>query len=132
MSGAGSPRYMAPELLWHEEYNLKSDVYSFSIILWQMLAGETPYGFVRSRQELFDHVADEHGRPDIDERWPTGIKSMLECSFDKNMDLRPVSATDLPKLTLFPVILLTLDAYSFIALFKKMALFHDNCQFLSK
>ena len=42
MSGAGTPRYMAPECLNHEPYNLKADVYSFAIILWEMLAGQTP------------------------------------------------------------------------------------------
>lgn len=89
MSGAGSPRYMAPELLSGKKYNLKADVYSFAIILWQMLAEQTPYAFVRSRRQLDYHVVHEHGRPDIDDVWPDRIKGMLESSFSANFLMRP-------------------------------------------
>ena len=27
----------------HQEYNEKGDVYSFSLIMWEMLAGEKPF-----------------------------------------------------------------------------------------
>ena len=57
MSGAGSPRYMAPEcLMIGENYNLKADIYSFAIILWEMLSASRPYGFVKSRAQLIEHV----------------------------------------------------------------------------
>jgi len=39
----GSPIYMAPEVIKCIPYNLTSDVYSFSIVLWEMLSLETPY-----------------------------------------------------------------------------------------
>jgi len=88
MSDAGSPRYMAPECLRDDEYNLKADVYSFSLIVWEMLAGETPYGFVRSREQLYRHVVEEFGRPLIDIGWPAGIRDMLESCFDADIDKR--------------------------------------------
>ena len=57
MSGAGSPRYMAPEcLVLSEAYNMKADVYSFAIILWEMLSASRPYAFVKSREQLIQHV----------------------------------------------------------------------------
>jgi len=90
MSGAGSPRYMAPECLCSEPYNMKADVYSFAILFWEMLAGgETPYAFARTLNELADHVVNEQGRPRIHEEWPVNIQRMLECSFDDDMGLRP-------------------------------------------
>mmetsp|Transcript_45766 Transcript_45766/g.96045 ORF Transcript_45766/g.96045 Transcript_45766/m.96045 type:complete len:499 (+) Transcript_45766:286-1782(+) len=89
MSGAGSPRYMAPECLRRGEYNLKADVYTFAIVLWEILTGETPYGFVANRDELYYHVVQEHDRPVIDKRWPSDIKGMLESSFDANPKKRP-------------------------------------------
>ncbi len=61
MSGAGSPRYMAPEVLMLQSYNLKADVYSFSVVLWAMLAAATPYAFVRGRAEL-EHFVGELSR----------------------------------------------------------------------
>jgi hypothetical protein len=33
------PRYMVPEFLSGEEYNLKADVYTFAIVVWQMFLG---------------------------------------------------------------------------------------------
>ena len=91
MSGAGSPRYMAPELLSEDSYNLKADVYTFALVLWECLTGQAPYAFVRRRDQLIYHVVHEGGRPEIDESWPAPVQNMLESSFDGNMNLRPVS-----------------------------------------
>mmetsp|Transcript_11158 Transcript_11158/g.15661 ORF Transcript_11158/g.15661 Transcript_11158/m.15661 type:complete len:146 (-) Transcript_11158:8-445(-) len=38
--GAGTFRYMAPEVALHKPYNLKADVYSFSVVLYEMLTLE--------------------------------------------------------------------------------------------
>lgn len=57
MSGAGSPRYMAPEVLGNKPvYNLKADVYTFSIVMWEVLALKKPYAFARGMGTLIDHV----------------------------------------------------------------------------
>jgi len=88
MSGAGSPRYMAPECLCGEEYNLKADVYSFSIIFWEVLSGEIAYGFAKTLHELADYVVMEDGRPHIPEGWPARIKCLLESGFG-DMEERP-------------------------------------------
>lgn len=34
---------MAPEILKGDKYECESDVYSFGIILWEMLTGQIPY-----------------------------------------------------------------------------------------
>ena len=91
MSGAGSPRYMAPELLRFDEYNLKADVYSLTIILWEMLSGERAYEFVRSRDQLIRHVTEDNGRPVIDVKWPAKLQNVLGLGFDVDVGLRPVS-----------------------------------------
>lgn len=83
----------APECLRLEPYNLKVDVYSYAIVLHQMLSGETPYGFVTSRKMLYYHVVEERGRPRIVDSWDDRIKGMLESSFDADMKLRPVSSS---------------------------------------
>lgn len=89
MSGAGSPRYMAPECLAEKDYNMKADVYTFAIVLWQMLAGRKPYGFIKSRSQLIHAVIAKGNRPHIEECWPDHIRGMIESSFEANPDKRP-------------------------------------------
>ncbi|KAL7531009.1 hypothetical protein ACHAXR_003801 [Thalassiosira sp. AJA248-18] len=83
---------MAPECLSGSPYNLKSDVYSFAMVLWEMLSGKTPHAFVRRRHQLIHYVVEENGRPVIDESWPSSIQGMMESSFDSEIEKRPVSA----------------------------------------
>ena len=84
-------RYMAPELLNKEAYNMKADVYTFSLVMWQILTGSIPYGFVKSKRHLIHQIVVEKVRPTIDDRWPDSIQGMLESSFDSEMGKRPVS-----------------------------------------
>lgn len=39
----GSFRYMAPELVKHEPYNMSVDIYSWAVLSWEMLAIDKPY-----------------------------------------------------------------------------------------
>lgn len=41
--GTGSYTFMAGEIFRHEPYNAKADVYSFAMVLYEMLAGERPF-----------------------------------------------------------------------------------------
>jgi len=91
MSGAGSPRYMAPEVLADppNRYNLKADIYTFGIVLWEILSLEKPYGFVRGRDELISCVVEENVRPPISDCWPETIRDVIEQSFDQDYEQRP-------------------------------------------
>lgn len=39
----GTPHWMAPEILRGEKYEEAADVYSFGVILWEMLTGDIPF-----------------------------------------------------------------------------------------
>ena len=41
--GAGTPMYQAPEVLQRKGVGLASDVFSFAIVMWEMISGEIPY-----------------------------------------------------------------------------------------
>jgi len=95
MSGAGSPRYMSPELLKEEpdHYNLKADVYTFSLVVWQILSLKKPFSFVRSRAQLIDYVVNQGGRPEIPASWPEAIKENMRAAFDVEMANRPTMSS---------------------------------------
>ena len=46
----GSLRYMAPEVALSQPYNHKAEIYSFAIVLWEMVACQRPYDTVRAEQ----------------------------------------------------------------------------------
>lgn len=51
---------MAPEVLVDppDKYNMKADVYSFGIVLWQMFSLTLPFSHVRSKSEMVDIVGE--------------------------------------------------------------------------
>jgi len=51
----GSPLYMAPEIIKHKTYNHKSDIWSFGIIIYQILTGRLPYK-ANTVYELFKSI----------------------------------------------------------------------------
>ena len=42
--GTGSRRFMAPEVALGEPYNLSADIYSFAILLWELVALDKAFG----------------------------------------------------------------------------------------
>ena len=72
----GSPRYMAPEVFLGKPYNELVDVYSFSILLWEILQLETPYeGYTMNM--LTKKVLEGGARPKCDPKWSTPILELL-------------------------------------------------------
>ena len=73
----GSPRYMATEVALEKPYNELADVYSFSILLWQILELETPFaGYTIG---LFNKkVIQEGTRPWCNPKWPASLIDLLQ------------------------------------------------------
>ena len=42
-AAVGSIQYMAPEVFMQNHCTIKSDVYSFAMVLWEMITREVPY-----------------------------------------------------------------------------------------
>jgi serine/threonine protein kinase len=72
----GSPRYMAPEVALGKPYNELVDVYSFSILLWQILKLETPYdGFTMNM--LTKKIIEGGARPKCDPNWSQPVVDIM-------------------------------------------------------
>mmetsp|Transcript_24919 Transcript_24919/g.52908 ORF Transcript_24919/g.52908 Transcript_24919/m.52908 type:complete len:393 (-) Transcript_24919:266-1444(-) len=86
----GTPRYMAPEVAKNEHYNEKCDVYSFAILLWEIMSLKTPFVAYKTIKEFEEHVWNgEHDRPLIHPSWPESIQTLLRTSWGKNINERP-------------------------------------------
>lgn len=76
-SNTGTMRYMSPEIALGKPYGLKADIYSFSIVMYQVLSLLQPY--VNVQPSAFQTVVIMDGRrPPIDTSWPTELKDLLK------------------------------------------------------
>lgn len=72
-----------------EKYNEKCDVYSFAIILWQMISMEIPFKLYTMKSLRAKVWNGENKRPMVGEHWPVPIKSLLRRSWSKDITQRP-------------------------------------------
>ena len=87
--GTGFPPYMAPEVALHKPYNESCDVYSFSMLLWQVLKVEVPFGAELDERVFLNVVVKGGARPVVETRWPDVIKQCIELGWSKNIRERP-------------------------------------------
>lgn len=78
--GQGSDRWLAPEvILGSSKYDLRSDVYSFALTCWEMVAGEVPFAHVAPAAAAF-HMA-QGARPALPKTCPQWLaKLMITCN----------------------------------------------------
>ena len=76
----GSLRYMAPEVaIMGQSYNESCDVYSFTIVLWEMLSLKRAYMTVaRTKEGFMQKVHVEKARPSIRHSWSRNLRNLLE------------------------------------------------------
>lgn len=84
----GSLRYMAPEVASHKPYNHKADVYSFGMVLWEMVAHERPYDLMMS-EDFARRVCENGERPPINEEWHPVLRAVLVATFRPDFRERP-------------------------------------------
>lgn len=88
----GTPSYMAPELIGHQEADERADIYSAGVTIYEMLTGKYPYGEI----EPFTHppfnrfVPPERYNPDI----PVWLSEALRKACAANPDNRFAFAGD--------------------------------------
>ena len=85
----GSTLYMAPEVALGKPYNESVDVYSFSILLWQILHMETP--FRTFTQKMFDRCVVQQGvRPKCNARVvPSQLSNLMSRGWHADWKHRP-------------------------------------------
>ncbi|CAG7885934.1 unnamed protein product [Brassica rapa] len=110
----GTYRWMAPEVIEHKPYDHKADVFSYGIVLWELLTGKLPYeymtplqaavGVVQKVNCLFSFVCLETQiakkgavlwvgkqglRPKIPKKTHPKMRELMERLWEKDPSLRP-------------------------------------------
>jgi serine/threonine protein kinase len=99
LTGAtGSWLFMAPEVALKQPYGTNADVYSFAILMHEVLSLEPPFVHVQSVPQLFEHVVRGNERPTINSAWPASISNILQDSWYANRKYRPNSRKVLDRL----------------------------------
>ena len=79
--------YMPPEMLRKGQIGRFTDVYSFGMLLWEMVTSDVPYSEVDYNQILMEAV---HGRrPAIPESTPSTIKKLIKGCWNSDYPHRP-------------------------------------------
>jgi serine/threonine protein kinase len=95
----GTVQWMAPEILANRHYDEKADVYSFGIIVWELLSRECPYEGMTAIQCALA-VLNRDKRPEIPKWCPPGVHALIKSCVKKEPSERPS----------FAQIILALDA----------------------
>jgi len=97
LSMAGTPRYMAPECGKKKRYNLSADVYSFSVLLWEIITMCQPledFTYTRLQTEVFE----EGHRPDIKAITNKNMRELVRLGWHQESSQRPSMDTMYEKL----------------------------------
>ena len=89
MSGkVGTIRYMAPEVLLHEPYNVSADVYSWTMVACEVLTGEKP--FSGWTPDLYTEFVCRQGmRPELSAIPHTDLQLLLQQCWVSDASQRP-------------------------------------------
>jgi hypothetical protein len=79
---------MAPEVGLGHPYNQKCDVYSFTVLLWEMLSLKRPYDKYSNAEALIQSVFEEGERPLLNRKWPTALKEAFKAGWDREQSHR--------------------------------------------
>lgn len=84
----GTPHWMAPEMFDSTIYSNKVDVYSYGMLLWEMLAESAPFKNMNAVQIGYA-VCKKHERPKFPEDAPKLLKKLISHCWKQDPDQRP-------------------------------------------
>ncbi|XP_054260814.1 mitogen-activated protein kinase kinase kinase 11-like isoform X2 [Macrosteles quadrilineatus] len=99
MSAAGTYAWMAPEVIKTSIFSKASDVWSYGVLLWELLTGETPYKGIDALAIAYGVAVNKLTLP-IPSTCPEQWRQLMEDCWESDPHLRPG----------FEEILLSLDA----------------------
>ncbi|CAI7915846.1 unnamed protein product, partial [Closterium sp. NIES-54] len=87
-SGAGTPEWMAPEVLRNEPSNEKADVYSFGVILWELATMQQPWSGLNALQ-VVGAVGYQNRRLEVPDTIDSRVAAVIKSCWSDESSLRP-------------------------------------------
>ncbi|XP_031100004.1 serine/threonine/tyrosine-protein kinase HT1-like [Ipomoea triloba] len=84
----GTYRWMAPEMIKEKHHTKKVDVYSFGIVLWELLTALTPFDNMTPEQAAFA-VCQKNARPPLPSECPKAFQKLVNRCWASNPQKRP-------------------------------------------
>ena len=87
----GTCHWMAPEVLNASNYTNKADIYSFGIVMYEVITRETPYKG-KTHEEIHTQILLHRLRPDlsiIPPNCPAALRSLMVLCWDQDCKKRP-------------------------------------------
>ncbi|KAK6912811.1 Serine-threonine/tyrosine-protein kinase, catalytic domain [Dillenia turbinata] len=96
-STAGTPEWMAPEVLRNEPANEKCDVYSFGVILWELTTLRMPWKGMNPMQ-VVGAVGFQNRRLEIPDDVDPTVANIISDCWQTDPQLRPTFSQLMPRL----------------------------------
>eukprot|EP00798_Chlamydomonas_sp_ICE-L_P029770 gene29770-5373_t len=79
---------MAPEVIEHKPYDTKADVFSFGIVMWELLTGQVPHGDMTPLQAAVG-VVQQGLRPALPSDCPPSFAAVMAKCWAQSPTARP-------------------------------------------
>ena len=89
----GTVKWMAPELLSNQKYTIQVDIYSFALVMWEIIEQQPFFQEFRFNSQIEIQVVNHNARPAFSPEFPSKFRPLIESCWDTNPDKRP-SATE--------------------------------------
>lgn len=88
-SETGTLVHTAPEVLETNKYRKSMDIYSFSLIVYEILTNEKPFDDIDQASGIYQEVVVKGKRPIIKEKIPDRFKVLIEECWSQDLNQRP-------------------------------------------
>ncbi|XP_019703609.1 serine/threonine-protein kinase STY46 isoform X2 [Elaeis guineensis] len=83
----GTYRWMAPEVINHQPYNHKADIFSFAIVLWELATSKIPYDNLTPLEAALGVI--QGSRPELPERTHPRLLDLMQRCWETAPAKRP-------------------------------------------
>lgn len=85
----GSSQWMAPEVFSSRHYSDKCDVFSWSIIFWEVLHRDEPFNWLDNGLTISWAISNKTERPPLSDDYPQMFRELLVKTWNQSPDERP-------------------------------------------